>query len=151
LKVKELIIEANYDFNTVILCEKLFINFTDWSLYLISPTEIVLATFKYLDVKKDTLELIINSNTLENFVNFTLSEYKIYTNYDQLTISLAIVNLILKDVDIEILFKLKEMLEKIKNLNEQVNLCSQSILDFLYVEDCSDLFTTNSSLIAFIS
>jgi hypothetical protein len=120
LRIKELIIELNLDYNIILVCEIFLLNYLNWKIFLVSPTEIMYFILKSLSIEEEELEeLMINA---ENYINFSLSEYQIFSRFDQFTIAISICKLLLQEN------------------SEKVKMCNQLVL--LLYPDCTDVIET---------
>jgi hypothetical protein len=91
-----MIIERNMNYNIILLCEVLLLNYIDWKLFLFSPTEMILSILNFLEVPEKVMPYI--TTNIENYVNYVLSEYSIYLAFDLTVISLSICKLALQSV-----------------------------------------------------
>ena len=96
IKVKEMIIERNMNYNIILLCEVLLLNYIDWKLFLFSPTEMILSILNFLEVPERVLPYL--TTNIENYVNYILCEYSIYLSFDLTVISLSICKLALQSI-----------------------------------------------------
>lgn len=81
------------------MCEVLFLNYTEWNLPLFSPSEFIYGIFSHLQLPEGVIRDLEVAGMIDNYINYALSEYLIYTTYDQFIISLAICRLLLKSVN----------------------------------------------------
>jgi hypothetical protein len=84
------------DFNTVLLCEVLLMNFLNWNICFFSISETLCMIFNYLQIEVSVMEVLYQNS--ENFINYVFSEFVLYTSYDQFVITLAICKLVLRDL-----------------------------------------------------
>jgi hypothetical protein len=92
-----MIIEANMNYNIILLCEVLLLNFIDWKLFLFSPTEMIFTLLNFLEVPAQVMPYL--TTNIENYVNYVLSEYTIYSAFDLTVISISICKLALLSIN----------------------------------------------------
>jgi len=71
----------------------LLLNFTEWKLYLYSPSEMSLFLLEYVklpEVYRDSIE-----KNIQGYFDYILSEYSLYSSYNLSTISIAVCKLVL--------------------------------------------------------
>jgi hypothetical protein len=72
-------------------------NFIDWKLFLFSPSEMIYTILNCIQVPENILpHLQLN---IENYVNYVMSEFLIYSSYDLSVISVAVCKLALSSVN----------------------------------------------------
>lgn len=81
------------DFDFIILCEVLLMNYINWKVCFFSYSELIYEVFIYLNVNIDSIEEMIRIS--ENFFNFIFYEFSIFCNYDQFVLSLAVSKMLL--------------------------------------------------------
>ena len=154
IKVKEMIIERNMNYNIILLCEVLLLNYIDWKLFLFSPTEMILSILNFLEVPERVLPYL--TTNIENYVNYILCEYSIYLSYDLTVISLSICKLALESIcrntktiisqsgypstSIPFISKLEKIIKFDAKLVEEVSNCVELINKYLAEseEDCEE-------------
>ena len=85
------------DFDYIILCEVLLMNYINWKVCFFSYSEFIYEVLIYLNVNIDRIEEMIQIS--KNFLNFIFSEFYIFSTYDQFVLSLAICKMLLINYD----------------------------------------------------
>jgi hypothetical protein len=116
-----MIIDMNLNYNIILLCEILLLNYIDWKLFLFSPTDMIFTILHFLDLPKNVLPHV--RENIENYINYVLSEFSIYSAFDLSVISVAICKLALGSVN--------------KDSNPYLGKLEILISDFVQVEEVS--------------
>lgn len=122
MRIKELIIDSQLDYNTVLYLEQFLLNYVGWNIDLVSVSEIVYSIAYLLEIAEEDWEEI--HECIEDFINYVLSESEIYTSFDQFTIALTVMKLVFEKKGWDLgLKKLAELVQKINLDSEDVKNC----------------------------
>jgi hypothetical protein len=128
LRIKELIIDSQLDYNIVILLEQLLLNYMGWNIELVSLTEIIICIAYIIEINKDDWEGI--KEYLDDIINYIMSESCIYNSFDQTTLALSILKIICHRNHWYV------YLQKLEELYEELSVKEAYISQCINVIDC---------------
>jgi hypothetical protein len=133
LKAKEWIKKQGVDFEIIITCEALILNYLNWRIPLVSISDIIEKNFEYLQLRAE-LKNSLSSN-VEDYVNFAISELKIYSQFNYITIAFVICKINLKFItDPRYSQSLDALIAKL-DLSNDVRICGQFFFRELNTEE----------------
>lgn len=108
-------------------------NYFNWELFIISPTEIICTILENLNFKEKQNYLPQIFEQIDDYINYILSEHAIYLVFDQMTIAFSVLISVLEQ------FKNQKLNEQISSLIEITGLdyalikkCMNSVQHFLF-------------------
>lgn len=149
--MKNWVCKRNINLPCCFLAEKAILKYCNWELNIDSPSDFIDSIYNYMYLKYKNNDLIIkkinnNKDLCETLLQFSLCEYKIYSSYNQIIISLSCYSICINhindddekdecDKNDDIQNDLNENLDKtIKDINIEKNIieeCSSLILKYL--------------------
>jgi hypothetical protein len=121
------------DLDIIITCEAFILNYLNWRIPLVSISDVIEKNFEYLQLPPELRNSL--SSNVEDYVNFAISELKIYSQFNYITIAFVICKINLNFInDPRYSQPLEALIAKL-DLSNDVRICGQSFLSELNTEE----------------